>query len=222
MTATDVARNAGDTHDDPDNPARIEDAETIPTVEGETVVDAEATAASGEDAASVPDDARPRRASRVIRAVGYGALLALPFVLALVAGYVKYLGWTQSEIEGARTDSVRAASDSAIAMLSYRPDTVQNDLDGAASRMTGPFRDSYSSLVDDVVAPAAIQKLITAQATVPASASVSATPHHAVAIIFVNQTVTVGSEPPSNSNSSVRVTLDKVGDRWLVSGFDPV
>lgn len=165
---------------------------------------------------------QPRRASGAVRKVGYAALVALPFALAVIAGYLKYVGSTQIETASAATQSVRAASDAAVAMLSYHPDTVQNDLDAAKNRMTGAFRDSYSSLVDDVVAPAAIQKMITAQASVPASASVSATANHAVVLVFVNQSVTLGTQPPTSTNSCVRVTLDRIDGRWLISGFDPV
>jgi Mce-associated membrane protein len=57
---------------------------------------------------------------------------------------------------------------------------------------------------------------------VPAAASVSATPNHAVVLLFVNQTAVVDKSPPADSVSSVRVTLDKVDGRWLISGFDPV
>ena len=59
-------------------------------------------------------------------------------------------------------------------------------------------------------------------AQVSAAASVSATAHHAVALVFVDQTVTIDGGAPSGTASSVRVTLDQVDDRWLVSGFDPV
>ena len=40
--------------------------------------------------------------------------------------------------------------------------------------------------------------------------------------MFVDQTVVVGSDAPTNTASSVRVTLEKVGGRWLISGFDPI
>jgi hypothetical protein len=53
-------------------------------------------------------------------------------------------------------------------------------------------------------------------------AQTSATENHAVVLLFVNQAVTVGQDAPTNTASSVRVTLDKVDDRWLISGFDPV
>jgi Mce-associated membrane protein len=72
------------------------------------------------------------------------------------------------------------------------------------------------------VIPGAKQKQISAVATVPAMASVSADPRHAVVLVFVNQTVVVGQDAPTDTASSVRVTLDKVGDRWLISKFDPV
>ena len=41
-------------------------------------------------------------------------------------------------------------------------------------------------------------------------------------LVFVNQTVIVGQDAPTDTASSVRVTLDKVGDSWLISKFDPV
>jgi Mce-associated membrane protein len=40
--------------------------------------------------------------------------------------------------------------------------------------------------------------------------------------VFVNQTTTVGDGAPTDTTSSVRVSLDKVSGIWLVSGFDPI
>ena len=73
-----------------------------------------------------------------------------------------------------------------------------------------------------MVIPGAKQKQISALATVPAATSTSATENHAVVLLFVNQTVVVGKEAPTNTASSVRVTLDKIDGRWLISQFDPV
>ena len=115
-----------------------------------------------------------------------------------------------------------AARDATIAMLSYRADTAERDLTAALDRITGPFRDSYTDLVQNTVIPAAKEKKISAQARVPAAASASADRQRAVVLVFVNQTVTVGGGAPTETLSSVKVTLEKVGERWLVSGFDPV
>jgi Mce-associated membrane protein len=65
-------------------------------------------------------------------------------------------------------------------------------------------------------------KILRAWTGRPAAASVSATPNHAVALVFVDQTVVVGSDRPTHTASSDRVTLDKIGGRWLISGLDPV
>jgi len=150
------------------------------------------------------------------------AIPALALILALGVGYLKWLDGTARESRAAVDQSVRAASDSTVAILSYKPETVEQDLKAAADRLAEPFRQQYTQLVHDVVAPGAKQQHISAVATVPAAASVSATGKHAVVLVFVDQTTTIGNDAPTQSTSSVRVTLDKVAGRWLISQFDPV
>lgn len=43
-----------------------------------------------------------------------------------------------------------------------------------------------------------------------------------MALVYVDQTVTIGAGAPTDTQPVVRVTLDKVNGRWLVSRFDPV
>jgi len=146
----------------------------------------------------------------------------LALILALGVGYLKWLDGTARESRAAAEQSIRAASDSTIAILSYKPETVDRDLKAAADRLAEPFRQQYMQLVNDVVAPGAKQQHITAVATVPAAASVSATGKHAVVLVFVDQTTTIGNDAPTQSTSSVRVSLERVDGRWLISQFDPV
>ena len=146
----------------------------------------------------------------------------LALILALGVGYLKWLDGTARESRAAAEQSIRAASDSTIAILSYKPETVDRDLKAAADRLAEPFRQQYAQLVNDVVAPGAKQQHITAVATVPAAASVSATGKHAVVLVFVDQITTIGNDAPTQSTSSVRVSLEKVDGRWLISQFDPV
>jgi Mce-associated membrane protein len=190
---------------------------------GETVEDADA-ADTTDDTDSESTDAAKSGKRRIdwTRVLVYGMLPGLALLLAMAAAYLK---WQDSSIRGserARIESVQAATDSTIALLSYRPDTAERDLGAARDRMTGTFRDSFTKLTHDVVIPGAKQKQVSAVATVPAAASVSANGGRAVVLVFVNQTVIVGNDAPTNTASSVRVTLDKVGGRWLISGFDPV
>ena len=150
------------------------------------------------------------------------ALPALALIIALGVGYLKWLDGAARESLAAAEASVRAASESTIAILSYKPETVDRDLKAAAERLTAGFRQQYTQLVNDVVAPGAKQQHITAVATVPAAASVSATGKHAVVLVFVDQTTTIGNDAPTQTTSSVRVSLEKVDGRWLISQFDPV
>lgn len=169
------------------------------------------------------DDAQPeRRSTRWPRIVAYGVLPTLALLLTGAAAFLKWQDHSVRSAETAAATSVQTATDTTIAMLSYRPDTVDADLGGAADRLTGDFRNEYTKLVADVVAPGARQQKITAVATVPAAASVSASERHAVVLLAVNQALTIGGANPTSTASSVRVTLDRIGDRWLVSNFEPV
>jgi Mce-associated membrane protein len=149
-------------------------------------------------------------------------LPAIALLLAIAAGFFKWTGETTLQCESARVAAVRAATESTIAMLSYKADSVDRDLDNARDRLTGAFKDAYTSLIHDVVIPGAKQKQISAVAKVPAAGAVSATPDHAVVLLFVDQTVNVGNDPPTDTASAVRITLDRRGGRWLISQFDPI
>ena len=154
--------------------------------------------------------------------VAFVVLSAAALLLAAGAGYLKLQYASRQDSQRAAAESVTAAADTTAAILSYKPETVDKELGAARDRLTGSFLESYTTLVNDVVIPGAKQKKITAVAQVPAAASVSATPSHAVVLVFVNQATAIGNDPATNTASSVRVTLDKIGERWLVSGFDPI
>jgi Mce-associated membrane protein len=192
------------------------------TDEADAVDKADEPTETADEAPESAEPDKPKRRIQWARVFAFGVLPAVALLLALGAGYLKWMDNSVRNSETARIESMQAAKDSTIALLSYKPDTVEQQLGAARDLLTGDFRDSYSSLTNDVVIPGAKQKQIAAVATVPAAASVSAKPNHAVVLVFVNQTVIVGQDAPTDTASSVRVTLDKVGDRWLISKFDPV
>ncbi|MGH3674689.1 MAG: hypothetical protein ACRDU5_02930 [Mycobacterium sp.] len=174
------------------------------------------------DVSDETETAKPKRRINWSRVLAFAVLPGLALLLALAAGYLK---WQESSVrvsDLARTESVQAAKDGAVALLSYKPDTVEQQLIAARDLLTGEFRDYYTSLTNDVVIPEAKAEQISAVASVPAAASVSADPNQAVVLMFVNQEVVVGNGVPAGTLSSVRVTMDKIGDRWLISLFEPV
>lgn len=152
----------------------------------------------------------------------YGVLPGLALLLAVAAALLKWQDSSARDIDLARIQSVRAAKESAVALLSFRPDTIEKDVEAARSRLTDPFRETYLQVTREVLVPNAKEQRVSASASVPAAASVSATENHAVVLLFVDQTVTVGGSPPTDAVTGVRVTLDKVAERWLISGWDTI
>lgn len=152
----------------------------------------------------------------------YGVLPGAALLLAIAAGLLKGQDASERDADIARAESVRAAKDAALALLSYRADTIEKDVAAARSRLTGGFSEAYAQQARDVLIPHATAKGVSAVANVPAAASVSAAQNTAVVLVFVDQTVTTAASPPAEGAMSVRVTLDKVGGRWLVCKFETV
>ncbi len=149
-----------------------------------------------------------------------GSIVAALALLAACA----WLFWDGSARRAAQADgagAVRAARESIPIILSYRPETAEKDLPAAArDRLTGAFLNDYTQLITTVVIPDAKQKGVSASAEVPAAAVVSAASGRAVVLAYVDQTLTVRDEPPTRTNTSVRVTMEKLDGRWMISGFD--
>lgn len=219
----DVGNDAGTDSSPPELIDENPTTDTEADVDADTRIDDEAEAADEADLVGA-DDAPAERRARFswARIVACAVLPTVALALALGDGYLKWLDGSARASRTAAEQSVKAATDSTIAILSYRPDSVERDLKGAADRLTGGFRQQYTQLVNDVVAPGSKQQHISAIATVPAAASVSASENHAVVLVFIDQTTTIGNDAPTQTTSSVRITLERVDGRWLISQFDPV
>ncbi|MEN4451161.1 twin-arginine translocation pathway signal [Mycobacterium sp. SMC-18] len=123
----------------------------------------------------------------------------------------------------AETQVAKAASEGAVALLSYAPASLDHDLAAARSHLTGGFLTYYSQFADQFVAPAAKQKDIHAVASVVRAATIDAHADSAHVLIFLNQTTTSRENPePTQSASSVKVGLTKNNGVWRISSFDPI
>ncbi len=152
--------------------------------------------------------------------------MAVAIVVLMASGVWLYWDSTsRRDAEKAGVEATRAANESLIEILSYEPGTVEKDLDYARARLTGAFLDEYTTRMKTVVIPDATNRLVSVVAQVPSTAVVSAQPNHVVVLAFVNQTTTVDTERPPKTTieaSSVRVTLERVDDHWLISAFETV
>ncbi len=151
------------------------------------------------------------------------AITTLAVLAVLATGWLFWDAAGRRGAQHAGVHAAQAAREAIPAILSYQPATAEKDLPAAAQdRLTGTFLADYTQLITTVVVPEAKQKRISASATVPAAAAVSADTRRAVVLAYVNQSITVGDQTPTETNSSVRVTMDNVDGRWLISGFEPI
>lgn len=178
------------------------------------------TAAEPDEATGPASPAGGRGPLRIVLAA-VAALLVL--ALAVGVGVLFYQHRQDVATEQARTDAVRAASEQAVAMLSYDYNRVDDQLAAAGDGLTGSFRDDYQKLADEIIAPGAKEKKLTVQVSVQGAAPVSASPDDAVVLLYLNQVTTSADAPDAaTTGSRVRMEMQKVDGRWLTERLTPI
>ena len=207
--------------------------ESVSDLEPSDGVEIDKTADGAEEAQ--PDDGTGARdtTSRISGKIALrGRVPVVPLVLVLlllVSGalaawlYVdQYRPDEQTDAAAAQT-AVDAARDGTVALLSYKPDTLNQDFAAAKSHLTGDFLNYYDQFTRQIVTPAAKEKALTTTAQVVGAAASELHPNSAVVLLFVNQATTSKDRPdPAMASSSVLVSLTKVHGKWLITKFQPV
>jgi Mce-associated membrane protein len=125
--------------------------------------------------------------------------------------------------DAAAHQAVQAASDGAVAVLSYSYTNLDSDFAKAKSHLTGEFLAYYNKFSQQYVAPAARQGQLTATAKVLRAAVSELHPDSAVVLVFLNQNTASKEKPqPLTTASSVLITLTKLNGSWLIAKLDPL
>jgi Mce-associated membrane protein len=207
------------------------DDEATPEVEPTEGVETDAATDDKEDAAEIDkaadsaDSSSPAR-----RSLPTIPLIPVALVLGLLAagGLAGWLYFTQYRPDKQTDDAVaqsvvNAARDGTVALLSYKPDTLNHDFAAAKSHLTGDFLNYYDQFTKEVVTPAAQTKGVTTTAQVAGAAVSELNPDKAVVLVFINQATTSKERPdPAMASSSAKVSLAKVHGEWLITKFDPL
>ena len=165
------------------------------------------------------------RACRAARVINCGILGAVVLSLAICVGASYLLQYRPAtEVESARDGATQAAAEGTQAVLSYEPQTVEDDISTATNRLTGEFLEYYSTFAQQVVIPTSKQKNVAMRTQIAGTAIESISSSTAVVLVYVNQTATSQDSPnPATTQSAIRVELQHDSDdRWLISKFDPV
>ena len=157
-------------------------------------------------------------------------VIPLVLVLALLAagGLAAWLYFSEyrpdEQTDAAVAQSaVDAARSGTMALLSYKPDTLDKDVAAAKSHLSGDFLNSYDEFTKQILSPAAKEKAVATTAQVVGAAATDVRPDSAVVLVFVNQVSTSRERPdPAMASSSVLVSLTKADGAWLITKFDPL
>ena len=206
--------------EEPESP--FDDAET--TV-GDPESQETSTGALSAGESRLDSTAIERVASRLV--MHWGSVLLTAMVVAAVSlaaclFVVQYRPDRQLD-DAAAQRAIRAASDGAVATLSYSSENMDRDFAKARSHLTGDFLAYYDKFTKEIVIPTVQQKHLTQTAAVVRAAVSELEPNSAVVLVFLNETTTSKDKPqPLMTPSSVRITLTKVSGSWLISKLDPV
>ncbi len=153
-------------------------------------------------------------------------LLTIMVIAATVfaAGYFRYVYRPDMETDKAVAHQVvKAASDGAVALLSYSPDTLDRDLSNAKSRVSESYLAYYQQFADQIVGPAAQRGRVTTTATVVRAAVAELHSSSAVVIMFIKLKTASKEKPePIVTSSTLRVTVIKAKSSWLIEKFETV
>jgi Mce-associated membrane protein len=197
------------------------DSDIVMKSDAESDIDSSAA----ETADPSPGGAR-RRGPRL--SVVWRIAVVLAALLLASAGLAAWLYFGQYQPDqqigpDAEQAALTAAADGAVAVLTYAPNTLDEDFAAAESHLTGDFLSYYTDFTQKIVTPAAKQKEVQTSAAVVRKGIMSIRPDSAEALVFVNQTTVSKANPDGSfSMSSVKIGLEKHDDHWLISSFDPV
>jgi Mce-associated membrane protein len=150
--------------------------------------------------------------------------LAVLALASLVA--VAVLGWqsiSASRAQSAQNAALDAARTGTTQVLSYDSKTLDADLAKSRTLISGNFAAKFEDLANSVIVPAVRQQSLSTKANVVRAAVIDAQPEQVQALLFVNQTTSMSSQPaPRSATNQVRVTMTWSDGHWLISDVQPL
>jgi Mce-associated membrane protein len=175
------------------------------------------------DAASAPGwygEKSPSRLQRVRRALGGNRVAAILGVVTIglavsLALVLMQLG-NKSAVETARASAVSAAKTYSVELAAYNYRHLDKDFGIVLAHSTPSFRKSFTES-SDALKSTLTKYHATSKATVVAAGLISASTTRAVALVFLDQTVTNSTQKRATTDrSQVEITLVRVGGKWMI------
>jgi len=171
------------------------------------------------EAATGDGDGEPRTGRRrVNRWVPVAVLAVLVVLAAALAGTLFVQQRTSQQTETARDEGLTSSRAAARVLFSYDYRSLDKDFKAGLALTAGDFRNEYMRTTSTVVQPVAVQYKAVVRAEVVVAGVVSAKPHEATTIVFLNQTTTSTRVTGTKVDQSrVRMTVREIGGQWKVT-----
>jgi Mce-associated membrane protein len=164
-----------------------------------------------------PWSGRRRRATRI----RWLAAAALIVVLAGGAGYVGQQRFRQHQKDVAAQQALAAAEKYVVMLTSVDSNTLDKHVADVLAGSTGEFNHSYAKTIGGQHRQHIVNNQVTTHGKVVESAVKSATTNTVQVLLMVDQSVSsLASPEPQIDHSRIKVTMQKVGGRWLVSNIE--
>ena len=198
----------------------LDDTDTADELE----LDDAGTPATDSPTADSPAADSPPAERRWLRPALWSVAATLIVVLAGLSLFFWIEHRSSEQVNDARPAALAAARTGATAILTYRADTAQADVDATQRLLTGGFADEYRSLARTDVLPAARDRGLSSSVNISGVSLTSIEKDNAEALVFVTQQVASQqqNEKPTTTATAVRVGLVRQDDRWLIDSFQPI
>jgi Mce-associated membrane protein len=197
------------TTDQPEKPEEPEEKEASANVDDDTNAETET---SGLEPSTTARSHRPwRRRARI------GLVVAVYVGAFGIAGVLGWKLWEQHTLDNASQAARQTAIDYAEVLTSIDSNNLDQNFAEVLNGATGDFKDMYTK--DSMqLRQLLIDNKATAQGVVIDSAIESESTDKVTVLLLVDQTVTNTARPDARSDSSrLKITMEKVDNRWLAS-----
>lgn len=164
------------------------------------------------------EDDRSERRPRLV------AFVAAAVAVVVVATSVVWWQVLDRRADNERAEKARTAAEMIVVdLLSYRYESVEEELDVALGNVTGPFADEYRRLAAEVIVPVSRERQVGTEAVVVKSGVVETTPDAVTVLLFVDQATTAADAPGTRRDiSRIEVTVRDVDGTFKIDRLDAV
>lgn len=115
------------------------------------------------------------------------------------------------------------AAETVSQILSYDHRNVEQHFASVLDSLGGEFRPQFEEVSHQVIVPSAQQRQVVTNADVVGSSVIDSRPDQAELLLFVNQSTTSAEQPNTKLDGSrVRVTVERIDGRWLITELKPI